>query len=128
MICTLCYECFKRFKDGRQSTRDELYLGWPSASCDDTHVAQVRADSESLVLSQSSETSKRKCQQKKASVLEKEPWFLHHNNVPTHSLLLICDFLANTSTTVLPGPFYSPKSGSSRLRHDPEKGAPELFP
>jgi hypothetical protein len=38
---TCCYEWFKRFKDGRQSTTDELSLGPPSMSCDDAHVAQV---------------------------------------------------------------------------------------
>jgi transposase len=36
------YEWFKRFKDGRQSTHDELHLGRPSTSCDDAHVAQIR--------------------------------------------------------------------------------------
>jgi hypothetical protein len=35
-------------------------------------------------------------------------WFLHHNNVPAHTLLLIYDFLVNTNTTVLPQPPYSP--------------------
>jgi hypothetical protein len=34
-------------------------------------------------------------------------WFLHHNNVPVNALLLICDFLANMNTTVLPWPPYS---------------------
>jgi hypothetical protein len=35
-------------------------------------------------------------------------WFLQHNNVPAHTLLLICDFLANTNINVLPWPPYSP--------------------
>jgi transposase len=39
---TRCYERFKRFKDGRQSTHDERRLGRPSALCDDAHVAQFR--------------------------------------------------------------------------------------
>jgi hypothetical protein len=42
MSRTRCYECFKRFKDGRQSTHDEPRLGRPSASCDDAHVPQFR--------------------------------------------------------------------------------------
>jgi hypothetical protein len=42
MSRTRCYEWFKRFKDGRQSTHDEPLLGRPSTSCDDAHVAQVR--------------------------------------------------------------------------------------
>jgi transposase len=34
-------------------------------------------------------------------------WFLHHDE-PAHALLLIHDFLANTNTTMLPQPPYSP--------------------
>jgi hypothetical protein len=41
MSRTRCYECFKRFKDGRQSAHEKPRLGRPSASCDDAHVAQV---------------------------------------------------------------------------------------
>jgi hypothetical protein len=40
MSRTRCFEWFKQFKDGQQSTHDEPHLGWPSMSCDDTHVAQ----------------------------------------------------------------------------------------
>jgi hypothetical protein len=42
MSRTHYYEWFKRFKPSRQSTHDEPHLEWPSASCDDAHVAQVR--------------------------------------------------------------------------------------
>jgi hypothetical protein len=41
MSHTHCYEWFKGFKDGQQSTDDEPRLGQPSTSCDDVHVAQV---------------------------------------------------------------------------------------
>jgi transposase len=37
-----CYEWFKRFNNGRLSTRDKPRLGRPSTSCDDAHVEQVR--------------------------------------------------------------------------------------
>jgi hypothetical protein len=39
---TRCYEWFKRFKDGRQSSHDEPRLGRPSTSCYDAYVMQVR--------------------------------------------------------------------------------------
>jgi hypothetical protein len=39
MGLTRCYEWFKRFKDGRQSTHDKPRLGRLSTSCDDAHVA-----------------------------------------------------------------------------------------
>jgi hypothetical protein len=42
MSRTHCYEWFKRFKDGRQSTHDEPHLGQSSMSCDGAHVVQVR--------------------------------------------------------------------------------------
>jgi hypothetical protein len=41
MSHTRCYEWFKRFNDGRQSTHNEPLLGWPSMSCDDAHVVKV---------------------------------------------------------------------------------------
>jgi hypothetical protein len=36
-----CTRCYKWFKDGWQSTLDELRLGWLSTSCDDAHIVQV---------------------------------------------------------------------------------------
>jgi hypothetical protein len=50
------------------------------------------ANSESLVYSRSTEMSKGKCQEKKTSVVEKNSWFLHHDNTPAHASLLIRDF------------------------------------
>jgi hypothetical protein len=38
---TQCYDWFKRFKDGGQSTDDDLRPGQPSASTDAIHVVQV---------------------------------------------------------------------------------------
>jgi transposase len=35
-------------------------------------------------------------------------WFLHHDNASAHASLLIRDILANTNTTALPQPPYSP--------------------
>jgi hypothetical protein len=40
MSHTRCYEWFKLFKDGQQSTHDEPRLGRSSMSRDDAHVAQ----------------------------------------------------------------------------------------
>jgi hypothetical protein len=41
---------------------------------------------------------------KRPQLWRNNSWFLHHDNVPAHALLLIHDFLANTNTTVLPQP------------------------
>jgi hypothetical protein len=38
-------------------------------------------------------------------------WFLHHDSAPAHASLLIRHFLANTNTTVLHQPSYSPDLG-----------------
>jgi hypothetical protein len=35
-------------------------------------------------------------------------WFLHHDNAPAHGSLLICDFLTNTNSSVLPQPPHLP--------------------
>jgi transposase len=68
----------------------------------------VRANSESLVLSRSAETSKRICQDKRRQLRRNNSWFLHHD-CASSGITLIRDFLANTNTTVLPQPPYSPE-------------------
>jgi hypothetical protein len=45
---------------------------------------------------------------KRPQLWRNNSWFLHYDNAPAHASLLICDFLANTNTTVLPQPPYSP--------------------
>jgi transposase len=45
---------------------------------------------------------------KRPQLWRNNSWFLYHDNAPVHASLLICDFLANTNTTVLPQPPYSP--------------------
>jgi hypothetical protein len=50
------------------------------------------ANSELVVLSQSVEKSKRKCQEKIPCLWRTNSWFVHHDNAPAHPLLLIHDF------------------------------------
>jgi hypothetical protein len=50
------------------------------------------ANSESLVLSRSAETSKRYFQEKKPQFWRNNSWFLHDDNAPAHASLLIRDF------------------------------------
>jgi hypothetical protein len=53
----------------------------------------------------SSDVSREK---KRPQMWRNTSWFLHLDNVPAHASLLIHKFLANTNTTVLPQPPYSP--------------------
>jgi hypothetical protein len=55
------------------------------------------------VLKHLSENVKRK----RPQLWRNSSWFLHHDSAPAHVSLLICDFLANTTTTVLPQPPYT---------------------
>ena len=48
--------------------------------------------------------SEKKCRDSRRN----SSWPLHHDNAPAHSLLLICEFLAKTSTVIIPLPPYSP--------------------
>ena len=43
MSLTQCYECFKRFKDGRISVGEDPRPGRPITSTNDDHVERVRA-------------------------------------------------------------------------------------
>ena len=45
---------------------------------------------------------------KRPELWEKQTWMLHHNNVPAHTSLLICSYLAKHLTSVVPHPPYSP--------------------
>jgi transposase len=55
----------------------------------------------------------RKFQEKRPQLWRKNSWFLYHDNAPAYASLLICNFLANTNTTVLPQPPYSPELASA---------------
>jgi transposase len=39
---------------------------------------------------------------------ENQTWMLHHDNAPTHALLLIHSYLAKHQSSVVPHPPYSP--------------------
>ena len=45
---------------------------------------------------------------KRPDVWRENRWMLQHDNAPSHSSFLVCDFLAKHATTVLPQPPYSP--------------------
>ena len=45
---------------------------------------------------------------KRRSLLEANPWALHHDNVPAHTALSICQFLAERNIATLEHPPYSP--------------------
>ena len=45
---------------------------------------------------------------KRPELWKNNSWILHHDNAPAHSSLLVRDFLAETNTTVMPQPPYSP--------------------
>ena len=43
---------------------------------------------------------------KRSQLLQNQRWVLHHDNAPTHSSLLVRNFLAKNETTVVPQPTY----------------------
>jgi transposase len=45
---------------------------------------------------------------KKSLIHGGKKWMLHHDNAPERASLLICEFLAENETTVVPQPPYSP--------------------
>jgi hypothetical protein len=45
---------------------------------------------------------------RRPDVWRENQWMLQHDNAPSHSSFLVCDFLAKHTTTVLPQPPYSP--------------------
>ncbi|WP_189514017.1 transposase, partial [Streptomyces narbonensis] len=49
-----------------------------------------------------------KIRRKRPAAWEANSWMLHQDNAPAHSSLLVQQFFAKTSTTVMPHPPYSP--------------------
>ncbi|UYV79043.1 hypothetical protein LAZ67_17000846 [Cordylochernes scorpioides] len=46
--------------------------------------------------------------QKRPDLWKNKNWFLHHDNTPAHTSLLVRDFLAKNNTLMMPQPPYSP--------------------
>ncbi|UYV73351.1 hypothetical protein LAZ67_10002821 [Cordylochernes scorpioides] len=46
--------------------------------------------------------------QKRPDLWKNKNWFLHHDNAPAHTSLLVRDFLAKNNTLMMPQPPYSP--------------------
>lgn len=45
---------------------------------------------------------------KRPELWENQTWMLHHDNVPAHTSLLVCSYLAKHHTTIVSHPPYSP--------------------
>ncbi|KAG5330275.1 SETMR methyltransferase, partial [Acromyrmex charruanus] len=87
------YRWYKMFSEGREDVNDEERAGRPSTSTTDENIDEVKK----IVLANRriTETGRREI-------------FLHHDNAPAHTSLLVREFLAKNNTLMMPQPPYSP--------------------
>ncbi|KAG5344749.1 MOS1T transposase, partial [Acromyrmex heyeri] len=85
------YRWYKMFSEGRENVNDEERAGRPSTSTTDENIDEVKK----IVLANRRITGRREI-------------FLHHDDAPAHTSLLVREFLAKNNTLMMPQPPYSP--------------------
>ena len=90
------YMWYKDFKKGRERVDDLERPGRPSTSTDEQYVNTLLA-----------------FQKDQSTPFQNifwadNSWFLHHDNAPSHTALVLRDHFAKNSTHIVPQPRYSP--------------------
>ncbi|KAG5313765.1 MOS1T transposase, partial [Pseudoatta argentina] len=102
------YRWYKMFSEGREDVNDEESAGRPSTSTTDENIDEVKK----IVLANRRITTGRR------------EIFLHHDNAPAHTSLLVREFLAKNNTLMMPQPPYSPDLASCDFFLFPELKRP----
>ena len=106
MNLTPVFEWHKKFKEGRESVRDDERCGWskevntPQLTC---QTVKVRV----TLLGFLKEFRKKFCQ-KGPALLKSGQWHFQQDNAPVHNSILVTDYLTKIGIKTVPHPPYCP--------------------
>lgn len=101
------FDWHKLFKEGRERVEDEPHQRRPRTSTDELHANKIKE----LVLQNRRLTTRELADIvgiSNGSVNTNNSWFLHHDNAPSHTALVLREYFAKNSTNIVPQPPYSP--------------------
>jgi len=112
------FECFKRFKDGRESVEYLKHSGRPSTCTTPEMIAKVCK----VILQNRRQTIhdvgkfccevlrrlRENVRRKRPEMWKNGDWLLHHDNAPAYTSLVLREFLTKNNMTIVPHPAYSP--------------------
>ena len=119
------YDWFSRFKNGQETLEDDQRSGRPSTSRTEEMIGKVRqlirCDQRMTIAEMEQQVGTvtghfymqvlhrwRDVVRRKRRDKWQGEWFLHHDNAPSHTLLVVQQFLAKKNIPVITQPPYSP--------------------
>ena len=112
---TRAYECYSAFKNSRDVVEDLPCSGWPSTSSTGVNITKVKEMvTENRHLSLREIAAELSVSHESIRMLlndclgMKHSWILHHDNAPSHEVIIVNEFLAKNSTNIIEQPPYSP--------------------
>ncbi|XP_032690622.1 uncharacterized protein LOC116853602 [Odontomachus brunneus] len=114
---TSIYKWYKCFQKSREDVKDDERPGRSSTSTTDDNVEKVKK----MIMNNRRITIREvaddigipfgSCQAIFSDLWRNNSWQLHHDNAPTHTSLLVREFLARNNTVMMPQSPYSPNMG-----------------
>ena len=97
------FEWHKRFKEGRESMRDDERCG-RSKEVNTPALISQRLMVRVIML----RFKRKRFRRKRPAIFKSAQWHFHQDNAPVHNSILVTDYLTKMGIKTVPHPFYSP--------------------